>query len=190
MAPMCGVTRPDAKLEQLALVARQLLREPRGEIEELEAEDVHALQQDEVERDARITPDAYPTVTNLPPPCSARKAGSARSPPTGSTTTSAPSGRAARSLARSSPARWFTKFVAPSCFATSSFSSLDATAVTVAPSSTPSCTAARPTPPPAPKTMSCSPGCTPPQSEARDTPCDGPHRTPRRLARRHQRGSR
>ena len=40
----------------------------------------------------------------------------------------------------------------------SSFSSDDATAVTVAPSATPSCTAARPTPPPAPSTTSSSPG--------------------------------
>ena len=46
---------------------------------------------------------------------------------------------------------------APYDAATSSFSGDDATAVTVAPSSTPSWTAARPTPPPAPRTTSSSP---------------------------------
>ena len=48
--------------------------------------------------------------------------------------------------------------VAPYDFATSSFSAVSATAVTVAPSTAPTCTAALPTPPPAPSTMSSSPG--------------------------------
>src|SRR5437588_665763 len=74
-----------------------------------------------------ISPDAYPTVTNRPPQRSERSAGSASAPPTGSTTTSLPSGRASRSACRRSPSAWLITMLAPWADATSSFSADDDT---------------------------------------------------------------
>ena len=51
---MCGTTRPAAEQrDELGLVAVHLVGRVHGEVEELEAEHVHALEQHEVERDAR-----------------------------------------------------------------------------------------------------------------------------------------
>ena len=68
----------------------------------------------------------------------------------------------------------------PSPCAIASFSSLEAAAITVAPSILPISTAARPTPPPAPCTSSTSPGCKPGRDRsARDRPCRGRRETSR-----------
>ena len=85
---------------------------------------------------------------------------------------------------------WSTSLVAPLALATSSFAADDATAVTVAPSTTPSCTAARPTPSPGAEHDQLVPGLRPGRtSGARGTRCDEQRRTQRRGGPRPPRGS-
>ncbi|MEZ5141502.1 MAG: hypothetical protein R2726_03145 [Acidimicrobiales bacterium] len=105
-----------------------------------------------------IVPEAKPITTNRPNSRSARRAGSARSPPTMSSTTSTPSPPAssrARSLSGSEPVSM--TWSAPAARAASRFSLVDAAPITVAPSAFATSTAARPTPPPAPRTSTVSP---------------------------------
>ena len=152
------------QLQQLVLVAvASSSGVVRGEVEELEAEDLDALQQHEVERDprdhARRVADGHEAAAPAQRP--QRGLGEVAADRVDDDVGAVGQARRAAPGARSTD-RWSIEVrrrrrtPRPS-----SFSADDATAVTDAPSTTPSCTAARPTPPPAPSTTAPPPAARP-----------------------------
>ena len=100
-----------------------------------------------------IAPPVKPTTTTLPSSFSERRLSVKRSPPTGSSTTSAPPSSLTASLKASAR----TTSSAPASRATFSFSSEETTPITRAPSPFATWIDAVPTPPAAPWTSSVSP---------------------------------
>ena len=104
-----------------------------------------------------IEPPVNPTTTSRPPSRSERRLSVKRSPPTGSSTTSTPPPEMSFTWSFHSASERTTSS-APARRATSSFSSLETTAIArEAPRAFATCNAAVPTPPAAPWTSTCSP---------------------------------
>jgi hypothetical protein len=114
-------------------------------------------------RTSGIEPPVKPTTTQRPPSASERRLSVKRSPPTGSSTTSTPPSQIAVAWSFQSGSERITSS-APAARATSSFSSLDTTAIVFAPSPFATWMPAVPTPPAAPWISTVSPSSRRPRS--------------------------